>query len=333
MQCVRCGANTNVTRTREVDGGHAVSRTRVCSVHSDHRFTTLEAPPRESVERVAIRFSDDRLAAVLFDRTRLARDLERYTLGRLDTASLREVEGATIAEIERRLPEVAKPLTLEETAEHPGALTWIQDRFIAEQAEEQLRLRDPMACVLFALATRGRLDHDRAGWDSAGEVLDWLQERFRTHRIQPLRRDAEEAVWYPLSVSAPRPDWVVQHGDPRAGRPQKKAFDYDRMLQSVARAFSGRTHREQQTQLAVDWVLWGLNGQRTVTGGQLATGVLDCLRRVNDIAYLRWVVWAKSIDEIEPFAEEAEALLAQPSPRLRLSPQVRSPRSTGQEGA
>ncbi|WP_375400207.1 hypothetical protein [uncultured Amnibacterium sp.] len=236
------------------------------------------------------------------------------------------MESATIAELERRLPEIAQPLTAEETAAHRGALTWIRDRFIAEQAEEQLRLRDPIACVLFALATRGRLDHDRPGWDSADAVLDWLQERFRISRVHPIRREAEEAVWHPLGVDAPRPDWVVQQVDRHAGRGTKAPFVHDRLVRSVERAFSGRARREEQSLLTTEWVLWGLNGQKTVTGGQLAAGVLDCLRRVDDIAYLRWVVWAKSIDDVEAFAEEAEGLLTQPASRLRLDPRVRSPK-------
>ena len=57
-----------------------------------------------------------------------------------------------------------------------------------------------------------------------------------------------------------------------------------------------------------EWVLWGLAGQDEIASTQLAVGVLDCLRRVDDIAYLRWACVAKNIDSVTVFRDEARGL-------------------------
>ncbi|GAB3347432.1 hypothetical protein GCM10027300_08440 [Modestobacter lapidis] len=46
---------------------------------------------------------------------------------------------------------------------------------------------------------------------------------------------------------------------------------------------------------------------------------MECLRRVDDIAYLRWMAISKSIDSVGDFRAEALALLTHPSPRLEFS--------------
>lgn len=61
-------------------------------------------------------------------------------------------------------------------------------------------------------------------------------------------------------------------------------------------------------------------GQRVVLTEQLAASVLECLRRVDDIAYLRWASIAKRMNSVRDFRDEALGLIEQPSPQLAFDP-------------
>lgn len=78
----------------------------------------------------------------------------------------------------------------------------------------------------------------------------------------------------------------------------------------------GRANSDTLSRFVAQRVLHDLGGQPIVLSSQLAAGVLECLRRTDDIAYLRWASIAKSFDSVNAFDEEARALISSPSRRL-----------------
>ena len=56
--------------------------------------------------------------------------------------------------------------------------------------------------------------------------------------------------------------------------------------------------------------------RRKVLSAQLSAGVTSTLRRVDDIAYLRWATVAKNFQSVREIADEAHDLVVRPSPRL-----------------
>ncbi|WP_336853871.1 hypothetical protein [Sinomonas albida] len=95
-----------------------------------------------------------------------------------------------------------------------------------------------------------------------------------------------------------------------------RRFDLDQFVGSIRKAMMGRANSDDLSKLVAQRVLHDLGGQPIVLTSQLAAGVLDCLRRTDDIAYLRWVSIAKSFDNVPVFEEEARALVSSPSRRL-----------------
>lgn len=90
-------------------------------------------------------------------------------------------------------------------------------------------------------------------------------------------------------------------------------FAFEQFVASVRHALFGRDKADETSACVAQWVLWGLAGQDQVHSSQLAIGVLDTLRRVDHIAYLRWASTAKSIDSVTLFRDEARGLLTNPS--------------------
>ena len=77
-------------------------------------------------------------------------------------------------------------------------------------------------------------------------------------------------------------------------------------------------------------MLWGLEGQKAGALLQLGSGVLECLRRVDDIAYLRWATHHKHLGSLNAFVNEA---WGRPSTRLLAygsswAPRVPAPNSS-----
>ena len=59
MKCPYCEADTKVVKSRWVQDGHGVARTRECLGPDVHRFSTTETQPRQSLDRVVVRRSGD----------------------------------------------------------------------------------------------------------------------------------------------------------------------------------------------------------------------------------------------------------------------------------
>ncbi|WP_157421480.1 hypothetical protein [Agromyces sp. Leaf222] len=267
------------------------------------------------------------LGAALFDPARLYRDIANGVLSRLSAAGVNDVVEDTVAALEREGD--FSELSESERASIPMASGWMWDHRIADEVERQLQRRDRMAVVLYALSTRGRRDRTgREGWADARQVLVWLADRYPTLPEVVLPEAPEQAsqTWVHPGAPAPLPSKIVKRSRGEHARDRQRSFDYQQFKRSIRLAVVGRFDektRDGQVDLIAEWVMWGLAGQEVVLSSQLAAGVLDCLRRIDDIAYLRWTALVKEFDSVTEFAQEATGLLRYPSPPLALSGSIR----------
>lgn len=315
-------------RTKLSEDGTSITRQRGCS-NTTHRFDTIERNAKATLEKVLVRRTGDRkLASGTFDQARLLADVRRGVLKRLNETETAEVVRAAVYDLEANLAEHLQALTNEEQEERPGHAGVIDDSTITEAVETQLvKSTSRMAHVLYALYIRGRSDREnRPGWGGARDVLGWLHQNY-PNLAAPLPNSpyVVEDKWFPAS-QAPSPNFVIKRPpEPPSlrnrrtdtpSRPDRVPFSKPQFEKSIVRALSGRPESELQAYCVVQWVLWGLAGQSDVHSSQLAVGVLDCLRRLDDVAYLRWASIAKNIDSVTTFNTEALGLIRHPSPRL-----------------
>lgn len=328
MKCYECGADTRVLRTQADDNGFETVRQRRCDGPAEHKFETRERRAGNArIDQVLVRHSGDRKLAGPFDRERLTRDIQNGVL-RIGDQEVHEVVEDAIRQLEISLHDLAEPLTVVEVAEHPGYTGSLIDSVITDAVEKQLRRRQlRMAHVLYAISIRGRRDREgRRGWDDARDVLEWLGQNDNYPRLKvssmPPPRPSSPITWYP-TFKSPRPAFVIkkerpaESGGPALYGPHRQAFDDARFLGGISKALLGRPNADVHKYFVAEWVLWNLAGQSEVHSMQLASGVCDCLRRLDDIAYLRWASIFKGINQVTQFKEEALALLTDPSPRLQ----------------
>lgn len=313
MKCPDCGGGTIVPRSRNT--GDRVIRLRVCRVNSQHRFETIEQRPVARLETVAVRRSGDgKLAVGGFNWDRFVRDVRAAVLKLMTEAEVVDVCTRAQRFLEVQLPFLIRDLTRAEQAERPGLRGWIADADISHAVEQQLRgNKRRIAHVMYALSIRGRADRDgRTGWLSAKDVLHWLysEPNYPDLRMEDGRGERVPTdAWYP-SMATPEPTMVIK----RDGR--RTRFALPQFESSVRNAMLGRPEAADVSAHVVQWVLFGVQGQTEVHASQLAVGVLDCLRRVDDIAYLRWAAVAKGMSSVTQFRDEARGLLLTPSRRL-----------------
>jgi transcriptional regulator NrdR family protein len=273
------------------------------------------------------RSGDGKLAPGAFDWARFVRDVQNGALKFLDESSTIRVCTTVQRTIENDLHRILQPLRPGEIAVHPGLSGWIADTDISEAVERQLRQgRNRLAHVMYALSIRGRADRDgRHGWLKAADVLRWLFRRENYPDLEvamPTARMVPVDGWFP-EAPAPEPSNVVKKDGHR------RAFLLSQFEASIRKAMLGRPDADERSDLIAQWVLWGMKGQREVHTTQLTVGVLDCLRRVDDIAYLRWAAVAKGMNSVTQFRDEAIALIDSPSSGLRfdVESQPRRPNS------
>jgi transcriptional regulator NrdR family protein len=234
-----------------------------------------------------------------------------------------------------------------------GPLSSIDDWLVRDAVEQQLREKEyRLAHVLYALSFRGRSHRKNAptGWRTAEDVLKWLFGEDAYPDVQtdiPPRPDTALYEWQPRKPPT-LPEFVVKRGaeininvtsatplivPPGSDDEDARAVEWPahvrdrgvvryldkRFRHSVRQALLGRPDRKHLATYVSWWVLHDLQGQRRVDSSQLAIGVLDCLRRVDDIAYLRWVTQRKDFRAVREFRDEALGLIDYPSTRLRFS--------------
>jgi transcriptional regulator NrdR family protein len=331
MRCSECGAPTQVRRSRTSGGGHQVVRQRECSADGRHRFETVEQRKQPGLGGVGVRRTgDEQLAQGGFDWDRFVRDVRNSVLKSLDEGETLAVCTATVRSIEERLVGLLQMLPGTESRDRPELRGWIWDRDVSDALEWQLRTgRARVAHVLYALTIHGRADRPgRSGWSYAADFLEWL---FAEHNYPDLREPLTEAEgtpvdrWFPSSAP-PNPRSVAKRNA------RVRPFRHPQFVASIRKAMVGRHNADFTSTLIADWVLWGMRGQPEVHSAQLAIGVLDCLRRVDDIAYLRWAAVAKRMSTVTQVRDEAIGLVREPSSRLVFDPSLRPRRPDPRPG-
>lgn len=325
MLCPLCGSPTYVQHTAPQANHTAVRRTRRCRENpNEHVIETIEAP-RLSLKVTLVRRTGDQRLGSRFDRVGLERDIEAGVLKQMPPDDVRALTDSVVSDLAAHLPDLAHPIPVQDQMRQPAYTHWILDSDIREAVEARLRQApNRMHHVLYALSTLGRADRKgRDGFSDAGSVLEWL---FTSPNYPDLTVDfpaepapaATEEWWSPSEP--PLPSDVMK----RNAR-LTRDFRLDQFTNSITMAMKGRPRARDSSRQVARWILWGLAGQKRVLSEQLAAGVLECLRRVDDIAYLRWAAVAKRMESVGAFRDEALGLVSHPSPRLRFNPQTVRP--------
>lgn len=160
---------------------------------------------------------------------------------------------------------------------------------------ERLRAVNAVSHIRFALAYFGRRDRtgqgDHQGWADARDVREWLQREY-TQLLHEL---------VPAELST-----VV-----KAKSGVRERFRRDTLKNSIAIAYKGRLpdgESDRRVSDVANEVEIALAGQPIVTTGQISAEVLRCLRRKDDIAYLRYASSVKTYLGASDYDAEAEAL-------------------------
>lgn len=355
--CPVCGAGT-----RSGGGGGSYStkergnkRTRTCASKPPHIFTTIERPNLEDLlEHTEVADAD---AVHAFDRARLLKDLH-YTVGDVLSSGARR---AVADRVEGLLAAHLPPATPRDSSLPAGVTARVSTALVQEAVSEALRARADdfgasdayrrnyrRAHVMWVLArgtAKGRLS-------GVPDVLTWLKttygreadRRGRGFRVERHYQTVVTDMWHPLRVdAAPEPKSIVflllrelpptlDSSAPRVRyEHQRRPFERERLLTSVRHALAGRDDHSRVANLVVQWVLWSLGGQPVVRSADLGSQVSQCLRRVDEIAYLRWCVKVKDLD-VSDVWDEALGMLSWPSPRLEFHPEAAQDPRRGERG-
>lgn len=318
VKCVFCGASVGVSKTTNIPGG--VQRERTCKRERDpHSFTTIERVPA-TIDMIGLRRSPTSPLAGAFDARKLHDDLR--------------------AALMLKVPEVLGPTTITSIVQNVASTVELTRRWHAPLAESELAVLEPqeerlrysvlhrqvvhavheqleahgfeVQRILYELAVR-RPANSHQSKSSARDVLSWLSQTFPSARrtLPPTATARREYSWVVQNeFSVPRT--VLK----RNGRGTQD-FNLGKLSASISLSFAGRTVRQDHIDRIARWVGVSLEGQRRVHSAQLSAAVLDCLRRVDDTAYLRYAIAVKGLSSAEMIADEAEDLLTQPSARLR----------------
>ncbi|MFF0529992.1 hypothetical protein ACFYT3_16550 [Nocardia amikacinitolerans] len=301
-------------------------RKHVCD--RGHVFYTLEEPEGWKLEQdVHVRRSGDkRVQTTAFRPDRLQAELRAGVIGRMTENQIVEVVDAVVARLRHEIvPAKAKEITGDEWSrlvEITGCrrrLAALWDHEVREAVEYELWRRETYrtAHVLFAMAFIGRADcPGRQGWTCAEDVLEWMFGDTAYPDLRepiPYRTPASTCRWHPTTA----PTFPVQV---RKRDGAVVEYVHRRFLQSIQYALLGRPHAERVSHWVSWWVLRDLEGQRRVHSSQLSVGVLDCLRRLDDIAYLRWATQLKNFRAVREIKVEALGLITHPSDKILIDP-------------
>lgn len=344
MPCPICGADAPLGRSGPsyTSKSRGIRRTRICTRDGGHSFSTIERLEAGNLlDACEVSIGE---VCVPYDRARLLADLN-YTVGDiLNAADRRAVMNGAQALLGAKLP----PNVGRTPGLPPGVLARLTPSDIQQAVIGALRSRARdagapdasrrkfrRAHMMYVLA---RGDHD-GPFDGVRQVLEWLQRDYRAQAdvngggFRVPRHYAHVAVeeWMPLRVdAAPVPEDVVflvhreipPRGDDTEARlayeHRRVRFSEDRLSTSVRHALAGRPDHSRIARLVVQWTLWSLGGQKVVRSADLASQVTQCLRRVDEVAFLRWSIKVKDLDTADVW-QEAIGLLVWPSPRLVFS--------------
>lgn len=340
MRCPVCGKKSRVDDSRPNHELSEVVRTRICS--GGHRYRTIERPEATSLDHLGVKRTGDSLVRP-FDRKKLLNQVRDGVNGVLSEAEVHLVVNGVVDQLKGEVaslvtwepiidPDVPAPLMTQ-------AVAYIRDVDLRDIVEHHLKsAHNRVAHVLYAIAVRGRRDREgRSGWtEGAPQVLDFINKQYPNlpHRPRP---NPPMAKRYPRkwTVSKPHPgtepkyvaksDRLIVHPDvlkhsgqfdPDEVHGRLVKFDQRRLTLAIERSLFGHPAQKSYSRWITWYVLRDLAGQERVTSNQLAVGVLNVLRMVDDLAYLRWAANMKRIPQVAGLRDEAAALIEYPSDQL-----------------
>ncbi|WP_460530370.1 hypothetical protein [Humibacter ginsengiterrae] len=329
LQCPTCRASgvdsgTEVSYTRTSIDHTRITRQRRCLTDPAHVFLTDERLRVMTMDRLWVRQTGGQRLSP-FSLARLGQELQRDTLGLLGAEDIHKVVEDVVRALSEQLEVLASPLTSEELEANKAdaGSAYVDDVDIVVEVERRLSQEEKLrtAHVTYSLGRRGQLTVQRKrpgfeGFKTAADFLEWLcapenYPNLSRRQLEPKKRPVE--VWWPsLAI---RPAVVVK----KSG--ERRDFNFVQFKKSIANAMRGRPHWGQNHELVAEFALAQLAGQRQVHSTQLSSGVTAALRRIDDIAYLRWVTVSKRLSTVSHIADEAEDLLLSPSPKLTFDQQ------------
>ena len=284
-----------------------------------------------------------------FERAKLVASIDRRVVKTLTTA---ERAALTDGVLQNLRDQVKPPRSDGSTGEdHHILLPDIQTAVFGtmkaaaqRRAPGDARERFSLAMIQYALGSFGERSRSHAMWTHAGDFLAWLNE---DTEMFGARRPLPEPVWQldatpwivPVTLPPAIPTLVVKNFRPSDGRSpagpaddihvleadevlvrrrRQEPFDEVRIRQSLDNALYGRHNDWLDTKTIYHWLMWGFPGQVVLRTSQISSRIAETLRSLDDIAYLRWVVVGKELT-VGQIRAEAEALIAYPSQRLKLS--------------
>lgn len=199
----------------------------------------------------------------------------------------------------------------------PSVTYLVEDEAIVRQVDHEMNLHEKLRVerVQYSLVFRGRTDvPGRDGWREASDALEWLEAEYDlgAHTVVPAAR--AEAMKWELSFPLRTPEFVVKNHE----RPQAR-FVLRQFTQTLDKVLFGRHDAARKTAGVASWVMNDLAGQRVVTSNQLAASALNCLRKVDDIAYLRAATNLKRLAQVSAIAVEARSLITHPSAPIKFA--------------
>ncbi|MBE7190975.1 MAG: hypothetical protein INR66_00660 [Gordonia polyisoprenivorans] len=356
MQCPICGSPSEVFKTAPATPGSAqTARKRVCKGPQPHRFSSIEMAQMHTLEQLGVRRQGDGRIAP-FDREKLLDEVRVSVNGVLTEAEVYSVVNGVLEQLKLSLPTLAgwyMPTRPGPRGRLPEATAYIADSNLRDIVEDQLKhAHNRIAHFLYAVAIRGRRDRvGREGWArGAADVLAWVFEEYPDLRTPvPTSPDlGVPEIWRPARPKV-FPTFVLKSGriiidessvGDQINRPLERdgqalenhrmnlqeqsgrlvAFSQRRFKDAIQAALHGHPDARHWSTWISWWVLTDLVGQQRVTSSQLSVGVLSCLRRIDDIGYLRWAARMKNIPQVRGLRDEAVELLRHPSKPLQFDP-------------
>lgn len=271
LYCPYCQAEDNKVLETRKDAGH-IQRRRQCQ-SCGNRFATVE---RVNVDYLTVRKRGGQIER--FQREKIIKGIGK-------AASVFKIPAADVNAFIDRILDHLQP-------DNVGAPIPTKDigELVLRFLQDTTSVTD-VARIRFAMVFKGKTSR-AGGFEDAGEFSMWLLESYP-------KLESFDASGGPQ---------VVLKRPPR----DVETFDLTKVERSVGIAAKGRGSDAKVKRLATEVAaraLAELTGQPIVTSHQIATFVLQSLRPIDDIAYLRYAAATKPFRSVEDFWRETMALI------------------------